>query len=295
MYVNVITGPKKGQWILKMNTVTGLLSKGSKINDRGDNGFYSYGQLMTDTTNRKILIQGQRFTDKEFNQDEQKVNLCGKPHVTVYLAEIDSAGEVASKNEIKIPVIEPKGTVNKTPVNYMIKTNSFTKDNEGNLVIAADIFKGLNNQFSYHYCNSNAIKISSSEGKFTLEKNAVNTNSLIEKYYLNNDQIDMTGKLAIDSIGDFEKLFYRQPTFAVKAGFKTDDAGSPVWLVKKVDNKKNMQNFSVVGPVKKVYQISNILDINRSENPAVIYLTKTQFIVSRQSADDRFQLQFYNW
>jgi hypothetical protein len=295
MYVNVITGPKKGQWILKMNTVTGLLWKGSKINDQGDNGFYSFNQLLIDTAGKKTLIQGQRFTEAEFDQEQNKIKLCNRPILNIYIAEIDTAGEIISRNEFKIPVVEAKGVVYKVPVNYLIKTNSMVKNTEGALVIETDIFKGLNNRLSFNYCNSNTIKLSPNEDKFVPEKNSISTNPLIEKYYFNNDALDMTGRLAIDSIMDFEKLFYRQPTFTVKAGYKLDDAGNPVWLVKKIDNKTNMQNFSILGPVKKIYQLTNILDINRSENPAIIYLAKNQFMISRQSFADRFQLQLYNW
>lgn len=295
LYVNVISGNKRGEWILKINTRSGLFLKGTKINDTGDNSFYSYGKMLYDTSLKLIYVQGQKFSEKELNQSENKINLCNKPHLTIYLASIDSAGHMLTKEEFKIPVTEAKGTVNKTPVNYLIRTNKMSKSKEGDFLVETDVFKSHNNELCYSYCNSNNLKLLNADGKLTLEKTAINTNPLVEKYYLSTDKLDMNGKLCIDSLLDFEKLFYNSLTFNVKGSFKLDDLNNPLWLLKKTDSKKNIQNYSFLIPVKKIYQIVPVLEINKAEEPALTDLDKKRFIISKQTLTDRFQLQLFNW
>ncbi len=295
LYVNVIDGGRRGQWLLKINTNTGLLIKGTRINDKGDNNFFSYGKILMDTANKQIYLQGQKFTEAELNQKDNKINLCSKPNVNIYLASIDSAGDLISRDEFKIPIVEAKGVTNKTPINYLLRTNKILKTNEGEFLIEADVFKGINNQFCYTYCNSNMIKLMSADGQLSLEKNTINSNPLVEKYFLNNDKLDMNGKLCIDSITDFEKLFYNTLTFNVKLDFKLDEAKNPIWLLKKTDIKKNIENFSSLSPVKKIYQITKLEEVNKTENPGFMNVSKNQVIISKQTLLDRFQLQIFNW
>lgn len=294
LYVNVIDGQKRGQWLLKVHTVTGLLIRGTKINDRGDNSFYNYGGLLVDTATKNIVLQGQKYNAVDFDQKENKLNISGKPFVTIYLAQIDSGGEMISRNEFKIPVIEAKGVVNKIPVNYLLRTNSFLLDKEGKYVIETDIFKN-SGQFCYNYCNTNIFKIANVEEKLTLEKNSVNTNPQIEKFYFGPDKLDMNGKLCIDSITEFEKLFFKTVTFKVRLGFKTDELNNPIWLLKKTETKKNSENYSTLSPIKKIYQLTNLVSTTKEENPFTIILSQKQFILSRQTSADKFQLQLYSW
>ncbi len=300
IYVNIINGNKRGQWLLKINALTGLLLRGIKINEKGDNSFYSFGQLTIDSLSKNVFLQGQKYSEADFDQKQNKNNLSNKLNLNIFIVEIDSIGDLLLKNEFKIAIAEAKGVVNKTPVNYIIRTNKILKSKEGDFLIETDIYKGSNNEFCYNYCNSIALKLSRKEDNYILEKNAsspitIGTNQLIEKYYLNNDKTDMTGKICVDSLGDFEKLFYYVPTFNVKIAHKFDDNNNPFWLLKKADTKKNIQNYSVLSPVKKIYQLTLLQEINKSESPVLIYLSKNQFIISKQSFPDKFQLQLYNW
>jgi len=295
LYVNVMDGQKKGQWILKINDVTGTLVRGTRINDKVDNSFYTFGKMIIDSVSKQIYVQGQKFTEAEVNQAENKNNFAGKTSLGIYLASIDSAGEMLSRNEFKIPVVEAKGVVNKTPVSYILRTNKFSKNYEGNFFIETDLFKGISGQLCFNYCNSNTYKLLQTEEKLALEKNSAGANPLIEKYYVNNDKLDMNGKLCIDSLKDFEKLFYNPLTFNVKMAQRLDSTNNAVWLLKKSELKKSVENYSTLGPVKKIYQVTKILEANKAEDPALILLPKNQFIISRQSFADKFQLQIFNW
>jgi hypothetical protein len=67
--------------------------------------------------------------------------------------------------------------------------------------------------------------------KLVLEKNAVTINPLIEKFYVTPDKLDMNGKLQIDTLNQFEKLFYKQLNFPVKQDFKIGSDNNSIWVL----------------------------------------------------------------
>jgi hypothetical protein len=118
---------------------------------------------------------------------------------------------------------------------------------------------------------------------------------MIEKYYFNSDALDMNGKVRLDSLSELETLFYKNIALNADCGFKTDEMKNPIWLLKKSDAKKGIDNYTVLTPVKKVYQLTKITEVNKNENPVFILLSSKQFLISRQSASNKFQLQIFGW
>lgn len=292
MYVNVIDGLKRGQWMLKVNASTGLLIRGTKLNDKGELNFYTYGKMILDTSTRQLFVIGQKFTEAEFNQKDRKLNIVNKPFLTIYMARIDSLGEMEEKNEFKIPVVEQKG--NKAPNSYILRVDKFAKSKEGNFTFEADLFKG-NNTGCYSYCTSSTYSLTQTEEKLMFEKSTAFSNPDIERFYFTLDKLDMNGKTCADSLQEFEKLFYRNITFGVKQAYKLNELGNRIWILKKSDTKKGMESFVAITPVKNIYQTLKLEDIPKAENPSFIWLSLTQVAVSRQTAAEKFQLKVYNW
>jgi hypothetical protein len=292
LYVNVYDGPKRGQWVLKINASTGTLIRGTRLTFKGDPGFYALGSIIRDTTDGITYVMGQKLTDTEFDQKENKLSILNRPAVTIYLSRIDSSGELLDKNEFKLPVVEPKG--NKTPNSYLIRMAKLRKGKDGGLNFDLDIFKG-SNIGCYSYCNTSSHSLLAEEGSFSLEKSAVSTNTMVEKYYFSKDKLDMNGKLCIDSLNEFEKFYYRNIPFEVKAGYKPDDLNNPVLLLKKSDAKKAQDNYSLLNTVNKNLVLTRIDDINKSEEPGIIVLSKNKFMIRRQFAPDKFQLKIFAW
>ncbi|MCE3226492.1 MAG: hypothetical protein K0S32_1043 [Bacteroidetes bacterium] len=290
LYVNVHDGAKKGQWVLKINAVSGTLIRGTKLTFKGDPGFYAYGKIMRDSTEGMIYAMGQKLSETELDQKENKFNILSKPAVVIYLSRIDSAGELLDKNEYKIPIVEPKG--NKTPNSYLVRMQKLKKK-DGNLSFDLDVYKG-SNMGCYSYCNTTSHNLIWEEG-FVLEKTSVSTNTLVEKYYFNKDKLDMNGKLCIDSLNEFEKFYYKSIPFEVKTGYKFDDLNNVVILLKKSDAKKAQDNYSILNTVNKNLLITRIDDINKNEEPGIIVLTKNQYLIKRQIAPGKFQLKIGAW
>ncbi len=293
LYVNVSGGLKFGQWILKVNSVTGKLIRGTKLNDKGESTSYQYGTFLMDTTSKTLSVIGQRFTEAQFDQRTNKLAISNALFASIYLMDIDSAGEVILKQDFKIPINEPKTTSKKTISNYLLRLNNLNKNREG-FSFNGDIYKNTNTTLCYLYANTVSYKLITEDETLVLEKNSVGTNPAIEKYYFNTDKMDMNGKLCVDSLVQFETIFYKGLNFPIKKYFKTVD-NSPVWLLTRSDIKKNSINYTVLSPVNKIYQLTVVDDILKSKDPSIIILSPTQFILSSQEEYGKFQLKLVAW
>ncbi len=294
LYVNVNGGTRFGQWILKVNAKTGKLIRGTKLNDKGETTSYQFGTFFTDTVKRTTTFLGQRFTQAQFDQQANKLAISNSPFVSVYLIEIDSAGEILSKQDFKIPVNEPKTTSKKVISNYLLRFNSLAKNKEGGFIFESDIYKNTDNTLCYLYANTTAFKLITEEETLLLEKNTVGSNQMIEKYYFNTDKMDMNGKMCVDSLNQFETFFYKTSNFQVKKQFVNADSGQR-WLLTRSDIKKKSINYSSLGPVNKLYQLTVLDDILKLKDPSIYVLPNSQVIISSQEEENKFQLKLIIW
>ena len=271
-----------------------LLKKGTRVHFINDADFYYYGGVICDTISGSYIVTGQKYSANEFDQKEGKIAISPKLSC-IYLCEIDSSGEINSSNEFKFTVAEPKGYVNKIPANYLLRIVDFKKEKDGGYALETDAFKATGNQLCYSFCNSSIIRLSEVDGNITAEKYNPGTNILIEKFLQSNDKTDMNGRVCADSISEMEKLSYKKISMQVKLGYKLDGNNNPIWLLKKSETAKANENYSVLAPVKRVYQVTKIADVAKAENPAFILISSDRFLLARQMAADKFSLQLFNW
>lgn len=294
LYVNVIGGIKFGQWVLKINAKNGKLIRGTKLNDKGETATYQYGGYYLDSTKKTLSLIGQHFTPTQFDQKANKLAISNAPFVSVYLIEIDSAGEMLLKQNFKLPVNEPKTTSKKIISNYIFRVTSINKTKEGSIIFETDIFKNTDNTLCYLYANTARFTLILEEETLSLEKSTFGTNLMIEKYYFNNDKMDMNGKLCIDSLSQFETLFYKNLNFPIKKQFKIADDNS-IWLLTRSDVKKNSINYTTLNPVNKIYQLNKVDDVVKSKDPLLITLTSSQFIIATQEELGKYQIKLLEW
>ena len=295
LYVNIIRGQKAGQWILNIDRNSGKLIKGTKLNSSGESNTYEFGSFAVDTVNRSMLFAGQKFLATQLKQAENKLQIANAANALLYLLELDSLGEVNEKYEFKIPIADPKTNSKKTINNYVFRVNEVVKNTNNKISIKADIFKNSDNSWCYWYTNSTIFNISQSEDGFVFEKNAIASNPLIERFYLTTDKLDMNGKLSVDSVKQFEKLFYKSLTFPVKQVFKADANGNDLWILAKSNSKNNSVTFSSLSPVKNIYQLSLLEELTKEKNPAFFNLRNDLFVISRQMDDTTYELRAYTW
>jgi hypothetical protein len=168
------------------------------------------------------------------------------------------------------------------------------KDKEGFITFEADVYKNTDNSLCFLYSNTRQYHLRLEEDKLMLEKSSLGTNLMIEKYYFNNDKMDMNGKLCIDSLSQFETLFYKNLNFPIKKQFKIVDDNS-IWLLSRSDLKKNVINYTTLNPVNNIYQLNKVDDILKSKEPLLINLSSTQFIIATQEELGKYQIKLTEW
>lgn len=295
VYVYVDSGPKTGQWVLKINAATGKLIRGTKLNARAETASYLFNDFIADTVSGNIHLLGQKFTGAQFNQKENQLAISNAAFATVYLVSIDSAGDVTDRHDFKIPIISASIADKKTTANYLLRMSNARQNKEGRISFETDVYKSTGNALSYLYTNTSVFNLVPVDDKMVLEKNAITVNPLIEKYYFTNDKLDINGKLSVDSLDQFEKIFYKSITFPVKQAFKTDTDNNPSWILTKISPKKNTVNYTFLSPVKKIYQLTVIDEVLKSANPVLIPIADKSFLTGRQQEENVYLLKLFGW
>ena len=294
LFVNIIDGVKKGQWFLNINAKSGRLMKGTKISDPGGISHFMYANCLVDTTNGKSYIFGQKFSEFDIDQRNNKLSISGKNQLKLFVLCIDSAGELEGNFEFTYPVVEPKGYTNKTPVAYLLRMNGVDFKNE-QFMISANILKSTAQSLCFNHINSTNLIFNLENKAITAKKTTIGTNLLFEKFYSGSDKDDMNGKICTDTLTNFEKLYSNAITLPIQIGSKTDEKGNPVYLLQKNDSKKNNFTVFALGPVKGVYQLTTLQTIPKAEDPEIRPLGNNQYLLFKQSQQDKFLLQLNNW
>jgi hypothetical protein len=295
LYVNV-SGSKIGQWILSIDVETGKLIKGSKLNEPFSGATCAFGDFIADTLRQTLTLLGQKFTSTQINQTSNVFNFSNASYVTFYLVEMDSLYTVTDRLEFKIPVVDNKIKLKtQSDTKYLLRINNLKKNNLGGMSFNADIFKNQDRSLSFNYCNTNKYILDSEDGSLVMQKSSVSSNPMIENYYYPIDKLTLDGKLAVDSISDFEKLFYKKIAFPLKLKFKIDFSGNLFWILSKSDSKTNSVNYSYLTPKKKIYQISPLENLPKSSRPSFANLDNDRFLIGRQSTDFEYEIKAYRW
>jgi hypothetical protein len=295
LYVHVKGDTKKGQWILKLNAITGQLIRGIKLNEPGEEAVYEFGNFINDTLKKTLILAGQKILSRQWKEGDKQPNLNNATAIPIYLVQIDSLAEVTERNIFNAPLLDVKQGAKKTGNAYILRIAGIKRNAEDKLFLEADLFKSTDNLQSFTYANSHSLVISQGEEQLVLEKCTLSLNPLIEKYFIVPDKLDINGKLFNDSLGQFEKLYYKSMTFPVKQDFKVTADGNPIWLLKKSYAKKNTVNFSTLAPVNKLYKLNTVQDFLKSTEPQYTGISDSFFILSHQSEETKFSVKLFSW
>ncbi|WP_317898198.1 hypothetical protein [Aurantibacillus circumpalustris] len=295
LFVTVSDGIKNGEWQLKINAETGELKKATKLNNKGDDDIYFYGDAYIDKNYKSISFIGQKFTESQFSRKENKLLISKSPQLVIYYIEIDSLGEIKIKEDFKVPINDTKTGVKKTTSNFMLRFSDLRKNPDGKISFTGDIFKSFSSNVCYLYSNTTLFNLIPNEDRLVLERNVISPNLLIEQYFQTLDKLDLNGKLCIDSVKQYELLFYKPLNFPIKQYFKLDQEKNPVWILSKHLTRNNLVNYSFLSPVKKIYKINTIEEIKESTIPLITTISPEIFVISSQIEEVKYQLKLYKW
>lgn len=280
-YVHINNGERKGQWVLKINASNGLLIKAKKISNNQQLN-YRFGNSTIDTVSKELIIMGQLTNTIQL----------ASPTPTLFVLRFDSLMGFIEQKQIVQKII-PANPKSKTLYNYLIQIPFFKTLPNNNYYYQIDLFKQYGDEYKYANSADNVFVIENEE--ISVEPKALKEFVDVENFYFTQDKKDLNGKLYKDTTKSDDRFYYKQPVIEVKTGFKLNDNGAPVWLLKKIDQKTNSVVFASLRPGPKVYETKNVASISKENNPGILLISKENYCLFQTKDVARLTLELGTW
>ena len=295
LYVNIASGLKSGQWILKIGAESGQLMKGTRLNDKTEENVYTFGNFHYNLSTKTLLLVGQKFPEKQFQSKQNLLSTISASFALTYIMQVDSIGDVVYRQDFKLPILEPKPVAKKTNTNHLLQFVKLKETNPNEYSIEIDLYKTSDRISCYNYCNTITSSIKFIEEKLQLEKKPLSSNTQLENFVISRDKLDRNGKFCIDSLNKLEQVFYKEPAFPVKLGYKPDSLSRPKWLLSKTKLNPASISYQVLQATKSSYELKTLEEISKNQQPSYHALNNSLFILSRQSTETNYLLKLLKW
>ncbi|MGZ3931659.1 MAG: hypothetical protein ACXVPQ_02045 [Bacteroidia bacterium] len=271
-YVTILSGIKKGQWILKLNAESGQLIKGVKLNPKGDVRAFMMSGFNYDKKTKALLVAGTIYGEAQVNYTNNTFTFAGlNKSNTFFFTLIDSLGENVAREEKNMPLLisnikaDPKKTVL-----YHVKLKDIRKKNKSDYVAYCSVFKSGGQELLFLYETGFYINFNLDEMGFELTPpEKIYSNSTALTGLVVPDPKDINGKMDLKTITDLDKLMYGQPLADVELYAEKDENGNPKWVLKKSDLKTATSTFYLVKVGLKGIENSVILESSKYNHPAI--------------------------
>jgi len=290
VFVNVIVAGNNTQWILRINSATGELIKGTRLNAKEEHSFYQYGCSFTDASNKNIVVAGIKHPAAALTPRAPVTNT----NITVFLMLTDSFGQVIHKQNFQVPVRHTETGSVKVKTDYILKPFSLGKLKDGKIIMHADVYHSGNYR-CYYYCSSNVFEFIPGEDGYLLKKSETGNLPQLENYYYSPDKNDLNGRICPPAGENREFVFSADPVLPVKLKFKVDENGLPVWLLTKSNTTKKTINYSILAIEGKSFKLKLIEEIEKKKDPAIIIQGSNNFITGSQSGELEYTVKIYSW
>ncbi len=280
IYVNLVEGVKKGQWILAVNAQNGLLLKSKRLNFNPDVN-YSYCNYLKDTISKSVFVTGQITTSKELTSASP----------TLYIAGFDSTLEYTGQKQfsVKLSTASKSKQVN----TYLLQIPEILPVSPQQFTFYSDIYRQDGNSFKYHL--SAGFTFTMSENEWLPPSLVVKEFTEIENFYTVKDVKDPNGKLEKDNISEQYSMFHTPPLFPVKLAFRINENSMPEWCLNKIDLKSNVLKIVTFKPGIKTYSLQPLAEIYKLNGTRLIKLNKETILISGNLNTSTFELILKKW
>jgi hypothetical protein len=298
IYVNIISGDKKGQWVLKLDAKNGTVIKGIKLNGKNDLRTYLYSNYHYDNKSKQLLVAGNIYNDEQINLEENKyafVNL--NKQNTYFFTSIDSLCENIKRHEKTVPFVNavPKAA-SKEVVFYHVKIKEIIKNSDSDYSAYCSLYKSNGTDLLFLYETGFYINciLNETDVEFYADKIQYGLTSL--PALVTNDLKDLNGKLEVKSVRELDKLFYKWPITDVEKHFGKDDLKNPKWIFVSTDINSAKKTFYKVTIGKKGPEHKVLLENSKYNHPE-IYRTNNEKIILFNTNPEQsgFTLSLANW
>lgn len=291
VYVHVFDGLKKGQWILRINSHTGEIIKGSKLSAKSDARYFLLSNVAIDKKSKNIDVIGSIYDANmiDFKNNTSNFTNQSKNH-KLFLVTIDSLGDVITRAEKVFPLpIQTKSTSGLQ--SFHVKIREFKKLKGNNFELWADVYE-QSKPLMFCYYSSWHIDISPDDVDytFTLSKFYISTSAIPN--FINFAKGDTYGKFILNDIRDYDKFKYQQPLNQFIITTRLDDLNNSYYVLKKTDLMTATKSYNYVYMGKKGLENKVILKSEQGQKANIYFHKKTSYIsFTTNTANTEFELK----
>lgn len=300
IYVTILSGERKGQWILKLNSQTGTLIKGIKLNANGDDRNYIFNAFNYDPKEKELLITGNIYTKQQLDPETKTYPFTGlNKENTFFFIKIDSNNEVISRDQKTIPIVviapivKPSGKPAPPPF-YHIRIKELKKTSKTNYTMYCDVYKSNGQHLLFLYETGFYVDVTLEEMGIEVIPLKIYSNLGPFPNLVNTDPKDINGKIELKSILEFDKFLYKQPISDVEKQFGVDDNNKPTWIINKIDIKTGMSSFYTVNLGSKGIESKLLMESSKYNNPSIYKLKNKLILFNYNSETALFNLSLKN-
>ncbi len=276
VYAHVFDGPKKGQWILRINASTGELIKGTRLNVKSDPRYFLVSGSVYTKKTKSIDVIGSIYAQEMMDIKANTFNFVNlsKNH-KLFLITVDSAGEVITRAEklFPLPLQINKGSFVSS---YHVKIREFKKTTTG-FEAWADLYE-LYDPKTLNYYSSWHIDISPDDIDYTITPSRFFIATKAIPNFSGFAKGDTYGKFYMDNIGDYDKFKYKAPLNTVIIKTEMDDLGNSFFVLKKTNVTNSTKAFNFVSLGKKALENKVILKSEQGQNVNMYFTGKRSYI-----------------
>ena len=294
VYVTILSGERKGQWILKLNSLNGTILKGIKLNANGDDRNYIFNTFYYNPKEKELLVVGNIYTKQQLDLETKTFSFTGlNKENTFFFIKINAANEVISRDQKTIPinviapVIKTSGKPAPPPF-YHVRIKDIKKISETGYDLYCNIYKSVGQQLLFLYESGFTISVTTEEMGVEIITEKIYSLLSLFPNLVNTDLKDINGKIELKSITEFDKFLYKQPVADVEKQFGKDDNQKPEWIINKTDIKTGKASFYIVKTGLKGIESKLILECSKYDNPQIIKTSNQQFVTFNRNTESSF-------
>lgn len=277
VYVNVIDGVKKGQWILKVNAQNGQLIKGTKLSAKGDERQFLLSSINVDTTLKQIDVLGSIYEPNMLNFSSGTYNFTNqsKAH-KLFLVTIDSIGDVLNRTENPFPLpIQTKSVEGLKSFHTQVRTFKKLKDNSYEAWL--DIYE-QSKPLTFCYYSSWFITITPNDAGYTFTPSKFFISTKAIPNYITFAKGDVFGKFILSSIKDYDRFKYQKAVNSFITFTDIDDLGISNYVLVKRDLMKATKSYNYIFSGKKGLENKVLLKSEQGQKASLFFIGKKQYV-----------------
>lgn len=302
IYVTILSGDRKGQWILKLNSKNGSLIKGIKLNANGDDRNYILSSFHYEPKEKELLVIGNIYTKQQLDIESKNYAFTGlNKENTFFFIKIDANNEVLSRDQKTIPVAVIAPVIKTTgkpapPPFYHIRICELKKISKTEYELYCNVYKSAPGSLLFLYETGFSVDLTLEEMGVEATVGKIYGNMTPFPNLINSDPKDINGKIELQSIAEFDKFLYKQPIADVEKHSGKDDLKNQKWVICKSDIKTGINSFYHVFVGPKGVNSKLLLQGSKYNNLSVYKIKNEKLVLFNYTPETSvFTLSAANW